>query len=111
MAETPTSSSLTEVVAELDAMGYNSMGFMVENGSVVCLECVTPSTVDEIKVGGLLGYETDDGHGYVLVLRCPSCEAKGLLFAGPEVLGGENAHIVDALADKARHGPAQHSNA
>jgi hypothetical protein len=96
------SGSLTAVVAELDAMGYDSMGFMVDDGAVVCLECVVPASSDDIKVGGLLGYETDAGRGYVLVLRCLNCDAKGLLFAGPEVLAGANAGIVNTLADKAR---------
>ena len=96
------SQTLTEAVAELDALGYNSLGFMIDHGAIACLECTMSSSVDEIKVGGLLGYQTVAGYGYVLVLGCPVCSAKGLLFAGPEMLEGHNGSIVETLAQRAR---------
>jgi hypothetical protein len=103
MSETPRALTFTQAVAELDEAGYNSMGFAIEDGDILCVDCGETTTVDEAKVGGLLGYETDEGQGLVLVLACPSCHAKGMLFAGPEVLAGRDADIVNTLAAKVRH--------
>jgi hypothetical protein len=94
--------SFTQIVADLDAQGYNSMGFTIEGDTVVCLECDAPTTVADAKVGGLLGYEADGGEGVVLVMACPHCAAKGMLFAGPDLRNGPSGDVVDALADKAR---------
>lgn len=94
--------SFTQIVADLDAKGYNSMGFAIDEGAVVCLECDTATAVADAKVGGLLGYEADGGEGLVLVMACPSCGAKGMLFAGPDLREGPSGPVVDALAAKAR---------
>jgi len=94
--------SFTQIVADLDAKGYNSMGFAIDDGAVVCLECDTATSVEDTKVGGLLGYEADGAEGFVLVMACPSCAAKGMLFAGPDLRSGPSGPVVDALADRAR---------
>ena len=94
--------SFTQIVADLDAKGYNSMGFAIDEDAVVCLECDTGASVAEAKVGGLLGFEAEGGEGFVLVMACPQCAAKGMLFAGPELRNGPSGHVVDALAAKAR---------
>lgn len=95
--------TFTQIVADLDTKGYNSMGFAIDEGAVVCLECDTATSVEDTKVGGLLAYEADGGEGLVLVMACPSCGAKGMLFAGHDLRTGENAAIIDTLAAKARH--------
>ena len=103
MSEPSGSASFTEAVAELDAAGYNSMGFALEDGAILCLECGATSGPDETRVGGLLGFEADGGgEGLVFVLACPSCEAKGMLFAGPEIAARDTHGIVDRLTAKAR---------
>ena len=102
MADSDQSMSFTQIVADLDTKGFNSMGFAIDDGAVVCLECDTATSVADTKVGGLLGYEADGGEGLVLVMACPSCAAKGMLFAGPDLRRGENAKIIDTLAAKAR---------
>jgi hypothetical protein len=94
--------SFTQIVADLDAKGYNSMGFAIDDDAVVCLECDTATSVADAKVGGLLGYEADGGEGFVLVMACPECAAKGMLFAGPDLRSGPSGDVVDALAAKAR---------
>ena len=102
MSESP-DASFTDAVAELDAAGYNSMGFALEDGAILCLECGGTSGPAETRVGGLLGYEADGGaEGLVLVLACPSCQAKGMLFAGPDVVARDSNGIVEALTAKAR---------
>lgn len=103
MSDTPRALTFTQAVAELDEAGYNSMGFAIEDGDILCVDCGETTTVDAAKVGGLLGYETDDGQGLVLVLACTSCHAKGMLFAGPAVLAGHDAEIINTLAAKVRH--------
>jgi hypothetical protein len=102
-SEAPRALTFTQAVAELDEAGYNSMGFAIEDGNILCVDCGETTTVADAKVGGLLGYETDEGQGLVLVLACPSCHAKGMLFAGPQILAGPDAPIVNALAAQARH--------
>lgn len=103
MSDPGTAMTFTQIVADLDTKGYNSMGFTIEEGGVGCLDCREVAPLDDVKVGGLLGYATDDGEGLVLVMACPSCHAKGMLFAGPEVRNGPNGPIVEILADRARH--------
>lgn len=95
--------TFTQAVAELDRSGFDSMGFAVEDGLVLCVDCGATCGADDAKVGGLLGYETDAGAGMVLVLGCPSCHAKGMLFAGPDVIAGPSGAVVDTLARRARH--------
>ena len=102
MSEPRPTMTFTQAVAELDESGFNSMGFAIEDGQIVCFDCDQPTTAEEAKVGGLLGYATDDGDGLVLVLRCPHCDVKGMLFAGPDVRRSKDNDIVETLAAKAR---------
>lgn len=103
MSEAAGNTSFTEAVAELDEAGFNSMGFALEDEAILCLECGGSSGPDETRVGGLLGFEADGGgEGLVFVLACPLCQAKGMMFAGPEVAARDTAGIIDRLTAKAR---------
>ena len=102
MSEARSTLSFTQAVAELDEAGFNSMGFAFEDERILCVDCGHTMAADEVKVGGLLGYETDGGEGLVLVLACANCAAKGMLFAGPDVIAGPNGPQVDVLAMRAR---------
>lgn len=103
MSDSGPAMTFTQIVADLDAQGYNSMGFTIEDEGIGCLDCQQVAALDDVKVGGLLGYATDDGEGLVIVMACPACHAKGMLFAGPDVRQGPNGAVVETLADRARH--------
>jgi hypothetical protein len=94
---------LTQSLIELEAAGYNSMGFSIEYQEVCCVECDQTHLPDAVKVGGMIRYETPTGERHVFALGCPSCDAKGLLFAGPEMRAGGSGDVVKSLAGRARH--------
>ena len=94
--------TFTEAVAQLDQEGFDSRGFGIDDGEIVCLDCGASSDPTLVKVGGLLGYEMNDDEGLVLVLRCPSCDAKGMLFAGPDIRNGADGPLIEGLATRAR---------
>jgi hypothetical protein len=102
MSDARSTLSFTQAVAELDEAGFDSMGFAFEDEQVLCVDCGHTMPADEVKVGGLLGYQTEDGDGLVLVLACSNCAAKGMLFAGPQVIAGPNGPQIDQLASRAR---------
>ena len=94
--------TFTEAVTELEAAGYDSMGFSIEDGAVVCLECNAAHDQGVVGVGGMLRYATGAGEGHVFALACPDCSAHGLLFAGPEAMAGGTGDIIDALTARLR---------
>jgi len=102
MSDLQTRFSFTNSVLELEDAGYNSMGFCIEYTEVCCLECDTLHHVDHIRVGGMIRYENTAGEGHVFPLGCPSCDARGLLFAGPELRAGGSGDVVWALVQRAR---------
>jgi hypothetical protein len=95
--------SFTEAVVQMEAAGYDSMGFSIDGSRIVCVECGDTHDEPAIGVGGMLRYATDGGEGHVFALACPSCDAKGLLFEAPDATVGTTADIVDALTARARH--------
>ena len=94
--------TFTEAVASLDKDGFDSRGFGIDDGEIVCLDCGAASAPDTVKVGGLLSYEMNNDAGLVLVLRCPNCDAKGMLFAGPDMRKGPDGPLIEGLATRAR---------
>ncbi len=102
MSDLQTRFSFTNSVLELEDAGYDSMGFCIEDSEICCLECDTPHPVTAVRVGGMIRYENATGEGHVFALACPACAAKGLLFAGPEILAGGAGDVVTALASRAR---------
>jgi hypothetical protein len=96
--------SFTDTVLELEDAGYDSMGFAIEDGDVCCLECDRLNEPSAVGVGGVVRYASGAGEGHLFPLSCPSCGAKGLLFAGPELLAGGAGDTVRLLAARARTG-------
>jgi len=100
--------TFTGAVAQLEAAGYNSMGFSIEDGFVVCLECDAGSESAVIGVDAMLTFGQDDGGvGHVFALVCPACDAKGLLFAGTDTIEADEidpsiTRIVNELVESAR---------
>ena len=62
--------TFTEAVAELEAAGFTSAGFGIEDGTIVCMECGGEETVADVAVGGMLRYQNAAGEGHVFALGC-----------------------------------------
>lgn len=111
MPDAPTENeplTFTAAVAQLDAAGYDSLGFAIEDGFVVCVDCGTGAEAEAVTVDAMLTFGQDDGGiGHVFALPCPSCQAKGLLFAGTDRIDADEidpsmTRIVDVLIETAR---------
>ncbi len=94
--------AFTEAVSQLEAAGYDSMGFAVEDARIVCVECDASVDPSASQVAGMLRYQTDAGEGHVFAIGCTSCNARGLLFIGAEALAGGVGDIVGVLENRAR---------
>lgn len=101
-SETMGTSIFTEAVSELEAAGYDSMGFAVEDSQIVCVECDGSVDPSASQVAGMLRYQTDAGEGHVFAMSCTHCEARGLLFIGAEALAGGVGDIVGVLESRVR---------
>lgn len=93
--------SFTEAVAELEALGFTSAGFGIEDGVIVCMECGADDTIKDVGVGGMLRYQNAAGEGHVFALVCHACDARGLLFVAGDAVA-ENQGVIDALDAIAR---------
>ncbi|MCX7620256.1 MAG: hypothetical protein N2037_05350 [Acidimicrobiales bacterium] len=100
--DTMGTSLFTEAVSQLEAAGYDSMGFAVEDARIVCVECDASVDPSASQVAAMLRYETDAGEGHVFAMGCTNCEARGLLFIGAEALAGGVGDIVGLLESRAR---------
>ena len=94
--------TFTEAVAELEAAGFTSAGFGIEDGTIVCMECGEDETVADVSVGGMLRYQNAAGEGHVFALGCKACAAKGLLFVAHDADDGSTAVIIEQLENIAR---------
>ena len=94
--------TFTEAVAELEAAGFTSAGFGMEEGTIVCMECGEDETVADVAVGGMLRYQNAAGEGHVFALGCKSCGAKGLLFVAHDAEDGSTAAVIEQLENIAR---------
>jgi hypothetical protein len=94
--------TFTEAVSQLEAAGFDSMGFMIESGHIICVECGDTHADEAVGIGAMLRYATDGGEGHVFGLACPACKAKGLLFVAPDAAVGHIGEIVDSLTERAR---------
>lgn len=98
--------TFTQAVQELEAAGYDSEGFSVEEGRVACMDCRTDHAAVDVPVGGMLHYQLEDGDGFVLAMKCPSCGRKGLLFEGAEHIDGKrlpaDQAVIDTLVERVR---------
>lgn len=111
MTDAPTESeplTFTGAVAQLDAAGYDSMGFAIEDGFIVCMECGQGTEPTAVEVDAMLTFGQDDGGiGHVFAVPCPSCQLKGLLFAGTDTIEADEVdpsigRIVNDLVARAR---------
>ena len=93
--------TFTEAVAELEALGYTSSGFGIEDETIVCMECGADDKINDVDVGGMLRYQNAAGEGHVFALGCHACKAKGLLFVAGDAVA-ENQSVIDALETLAR---------
>ena len=100
--------TFTGADAQLDAAGYDSQGFSIEDGFVLCLECDTLSESANISVDAMLTFGQDDGGiGHVFAMACPNCAVKGLLFAGTDTIEADEidpsiTRIVNELVERTR---------
>lgn len=94
--------TFVEAISQLEAAGYDSMGFSIDGDRVVCVECGTSHPEAAVAVGGMLRYANGDGEGHVFALACPGCQAKGLLFEAADATVGTTGDIVDALTARVR---------
>lgn len=102
MPDLQTRFSFTNSVLELERAGYDSMGFSLDCGQICCHECDCAHDVDVVRIAGMIRYENAAGEGHVFPLGCPSCGAKGLLFAGPELRSGGGTDAIAVLVARAR---------
>lgn len=100
--------TFTGAVAQLDAAGYDSMGFAIEDGAVVCVECGAGADPEVISVDAMLTFGQDDGGvGHVFAIPCPDCGVKGLLFAGTDTIEADEIdpsinRIANQLVERIR---------
>ncbi len=101
--------TFTSAVAQLDAAGYDSQGFSIEDGFILCLECDTLSEAGAVRIDAMLTFGQEDGGiGHVFAMACPSCEVKGLLFAGTDTIEADEidpsiTRIVNQLVERIHH--------
>ena len=102
MQEQASPMTFTEAISQLEAAGYDSMGFSIDGTRIVCVECGESHPHSAVGVGGMLRYANGEGEGHVFALACPSCHAKGLLFEAADATVGPTSEVVDALTARVR---------
>ena len=96
-------SSLTAILADLEAQGYGGQFAAREGGRLVCFTCSTEHDAATTQMTALRrteGASDPDDMLAIVALTCPSCQAKGtaVLSYGPEAPMAD-AEVLPALED------------
>jgi len=93
------SATLTDVIAEFDALGFTGQFIPVPDGALRCLTCQTVTPAEDISMDTLRrleGASDPADMAAVAALTCPHCGTKGtvVLKYGPDA----NVEDADVLA-------------
>lgn len=101
-ANSPTDTSLSAVLGQLERAGWGGQLMPLEGGDIRCLTCRTEfpaSGADADEMRRLEGASDPADMMIVVPMACPNCGTRGVLVAnfGPEASGAD-ADVVGALS-------------
>lgn len=82
MTYASSASSLTELIAQMEAEGFTAQMIPAQDGRVTCRSCDTTEPAEQYEIhrqGRTEGASDPDDMALVVALECPHCSAQGTL--------------------------------